>query len=637
MSQLRLPDLRSPEDLRACSLEELEILCAEIRSALIEKVRATGGHLGSNLGVVELTVALHRQYDFLRDRLVFDVSHQCYPHKMLTGRYAQFDKLRQTGGLSGFCNRAESPYDLLTAAHAGTAISFAAGIAEGLRASAAPGETPPWTVAMVGDAGLGAGVAFEGLSEAAERRPRLIVALNDNEWSITRSVGALARYLSRIRSSRTMQLAYERLRVLGGRLPWVGSKMKEVSEVLRHVMVPGHIFEELGINYVGPLDGHDLGGVSDALERVSRLEGVTLMHFLTEKGRGYLPAAADPQRAHGVSPPKLPSPADVAVAPSRRAFTKVFGTELLALAEQDPRITAITAAMPSGTGLEEFAERFPVRFYDTGITEQHAVAFAGGLATAGRKPVAAIYSTFLQRGYDQVFQEIALQHEDVVLCLDRAGLVGQDGPTHNGVFDLAYLRVLPGFVLASPRDALDLGRMLRAAIAHGGPWALRWPRGGALEELGAPSELRPELVPGTAERLRSGDDGVVFALGVMVETAMGAAAVLAEEGLELEVWDARFCKPLDRGALADAARRHAVVATVEDHALQGGFGSAVAEALADMDLRPCLSRHGIPDRFVEHASSRDEQLHLCGLSVAALTASWRGVFAPDPAPQPARR
>jgi len=643
MKPLLLSELESPQDLRGRSAEELEELCAQMRAALIEKVRRTGGHLGSNLGVVELMVALHSVFDFRRDRMVFDVSHQCYPHKMLTGRYGQFDTLRQTGGMSGFCSRTESEYDVLTAGHAGTAISFATGVAEGLRGSAPAGEDDPWAVALVGDAGLGAGNSFEGLNHAGERRPKLLVVLNDNEWSIAKSVGALARYLSRIRSSRTLQTTYERLSELAHRIPWLGSKLEEVGEVFRHVMIPGHVFEELGVNYVGPLDGHDLPGCVDAFQRIKRLEGVTLVHFLTEKGRGFAPAAEDAERAHGVSPApitKLPPSAEaegVARPPAaaakaeppddrpRQSWTGIFSEAVCELAEGDSRVVAITAGMPSGTGLADFAARYPDRFYDTGITEQHAVALAGGMATSGRKPVAAIYSTFLQRGYDQVFQEVALQREDVLLCLDRGGLVGQDGPTHMGLYDLSYLRVLPGMTLASPRDAVDQKRMMGEALARGGPWALRWPRGNALLELGGSAELRPELEPGTAERLREGGDGAVLALGAMVEQALAAADELAAEGVELEVWDARFCKPLDLGVIADLGRRHAWIATVEEHSLSGGFGSAVAEALADLDLPspPRLRRCGAPDRFIAHATTRGEQLAECGLSVDALADAWR--------------
>ncbi len=649
LNPLLLSELESPQALRGRSVEELEDLCAQMRTALIEKVRRTGGHLGSNLGVVELVVALHSVFDFRRDRLVFDVSHQCYPHKMLTGRYDGFDSLRQTDGMSGFCSRQESEYDVLTAGHAGTAISFATGVAEGLRGVAAPGEEDPWTVALVGDAGLGAGNSFEGLNHAGERRPRMLVVLNDNEWSIAKSVGALARYLSRIRSSRTLQTTYERLSDLAHRIPWLGSKLEEVGEVMRHVMIPGHVFEELGVNYVGPLDGHDLAGCMDAFQRLKRLDGVTLVHFLTEKGRGFGPAADDAERAHGVKPSGKPAVAEkeaAAVAPAtaaddrpRQSWTGVFSDALGELAARDSRVVAITAGMPSGTGLDRFAAEHPDRFYDTGITEQHAVALAGGLATAGRKPVAAIYSTFLQRGYDQVFQEVALQREDVLLCLDRGGLVGQDGPTHMGLYDLGYLRVLPGMTLASPRDAVDLHRMMQAAIDRGGPWALRWPRGEALLELGGPAETRAELAPGTAERLRSGADGAVLALGAMVEPALDAAALLAAEGLELEVWDARFCKPLDLGVVADLARRHRVLATVEEHSLSGGFGSAVAEAVADLELEapPRLLRSGAPDRFIAHATTREEQLAECGLTAPQLAERWRAALRGAAAPaSPAR-
>lgn len=625
MTRIHLHQLQSPEPLREMDLPALEGLCEEIRLALLDKVFRTGGHLGSNLGVVELLVGLHRVFDFKRDRLVFDVSHQCYPHKMLTGRYHGFDRLRQTDGLSGFCNRAESEYDMLTAGHAGTAISFGHGIAEGLRGAGGE-DGDPWVVSFVGDAGFASGVSFEGLTQAAEAKARQIVILNDNEWSIAKSVGALARYLSRIRSSRTLNKVYERMQALAGKIPKLGQRMDEFGEVLRHVLVPGHVFEELGVNYIGPLDGHDLELVIDSLERAKRLEGPILLHFLTEKGKGYAPAAEDPERAHGVKPPaKVPSPANVAAraaAPERKSFTGLFSRELMRLAAADDRVHAITAGMPSGTGLSKFAEQYPARFHDVGIAEQHGVALAGGLATAGKRPVAAIYSTFLQRGYDQVFQEVVLQGENVVFALDRGGLVGQDGPTHHGVFDLAFLRTLPGIVLASPRDEIDLGRMLEAGVDAHQSWALRWPRGNAHPCLGPEAEFRPELSPGTAERLRSGADGCVFALGAMVELAMEAAEKVAARGFELEVWDARFCKPLDLGAVAGAARRHRWIATVEEHALQGGFGSAVTEALADLGT-PCrVSRHGVPDQFIEHMSSRDEQLVACGLDPDSLAQAW---------------
>jgi len=627
-SPLRLADLRSPADLRGRSVEELEELCVEIRAALVEKVCQTGGHLGSNLGVVELTVALHSVFDFLQDRLVFDVSHQCYPHKMLTGRYHRFATLRRTGGLSGFCHRDESPYDVLTAGHAGTAISYASGLAEAMRGRGGGSDgADPWAVALVGDAGFGAGVAFEGLTYAAERDLRLIVVLNDNEWSIARSVGALARYLSRIRSSRTLHKAYERLNEMAHSIPWVGSRLEEFGEVMRRALIPGHVFEELGVNYVGPLDGHDLAVCRDALERATRIDSVTLLHFLTEKGRGYAPAAEDPERAHGVQPRlfEVPGPAEDDAAPVRRSWTVVFGEAVVALAEDEPRVHAITAAMPSGTGLAGFAERFPERFHDTGITEQHAVAMAGGMAVEGLAPVCAIYSTFLQRGYDQVFQEVALQRAPVVFAVDRAGLVGQDGPTHMGLYDLAYLRPFPGMVLAAPRDAVDLERALRAAVAdRGRPWALRWPRGKAPECLGPSAGVRPEWIPGRAERLTEGPDGCILAIGAQVEAALEAARILRDEDdLYLEVWDARFVKPLDEDMLAEVMARHRFVATVEEHALVGGFGSAVAEWCADHGAAPDLSRHGVGDHFVPHATTREEQLAAAGLDALSLARAWR--------------
>lgn len=643
MSPLHLAQLQSPAELKGRSTEELEALCAEIRAALVEKVLRTGGHLGSNLGVVELTVALHTVFDFLTDRLVFDVSHQCYVHKMLTGRLQGFDDLRRTDGMSGFICRQESPYDLLTAGHAGTAISFASGLAEGLK-GVGGGEDggDPWSVALVGDSGFGAGVSFEGLNQAADRNARLLVILNDNEWSIARSVGALARYLSRLRSSRTLHRGYERIKALAKSLPLVGSRMEEFGEVVRHALIPGHVFEELGVNYIGPLDGHDLAGSIDAVQRARRIEGVTLLHFLTEKGRGYAPAGQDPERAHGISPPPFkvpaPKPEDTSeVDVPRKAYTKVFGEALCRIAQRDQRVHAITAAMPSGTGLSSFAEQFPERFHDTGITEQHAVAMAGGLATTGKRPVVAIYSTFLQRGYDQVFQEVALQEEDVIFCLDRGGLVGQDGPTHMGLYDMAYLRPFPGVVLASPRDAVDLEAMLEAGLRIGGPWALRWPRGDSPEEVGSPASLRPALEPGRAERLRQGDAGVVFALGAMVEPVLTAAAALEERhGLSLEVWDARFCKPLDREAILDAAARFRWMAVVEEHALAGGFSSAVAELLLDGKVadRCRLSRHGVADRFIPHMTSRDEQLVACGLDVESLVASWQDSLLREAKPIP---
>lgn len=628
MKPLHSCNITSPKDLEGRSLTELEALCAEMRSFLIQKVSASGGHLGSNLGVVEITVALHKVFDFSKDKLVFDVSHQCYPHKILTGRAAGFDSLRQTNGMSGFINRDESPYDMLTAGHAGTSISFASGLAAGMKGSSDDGDDP-WSVALIGDAAFGSGVAFEGINQASDNDARMVVVLNDNEWSIAKSVGAMARYLSRIRSSQTLHKTYERLSALAHKLPIVGSRMDEIGEVLRHVMVPGHIFEELGVNYIGPLDGHDLDVVVDALERAKKFKGVTLVHLLTEKGKGFDPASDDPERAHGVKPPsKVPAAASPGPGQSKQSFTAAFSQSLCALADKNQHVHAITAGMPSGTGLGEFSTRFAERFHDTGITEQHAVALAGGLATTGKRPVVAIYSTFLQRGYDQVFQEVALQKESVVFALDRAGLVGQDGPTHMGLYDLAYLRAFPGFTLCAPRDAADLDRMLNLAVNSKGPWAIRWPRANAEAESFIPQDLREPLVAGRAECLRQGSDGVVFALGDVVNQAVAAAEELQRlHGISLKVYDARFVKPLDEQAILNAATDYDFIATVEEHSVLGGFGSAVAELLSK---NSCLTRqrqcrhslHGVPDDFIAHMNTREEQLLRCGLDADSLMQSW---------------
>ncbi|MEQ1895413.1 MAG: 1-deoxy-D-xylulose-5-phosphate synthase, partial [Planctomycetota bacterium] len=508
-----LARIASPADVQALSAAERPRLCEEIRAFLLDSVQRTGGHLGSNLGVVELSVALHTVFDFKRDKVVWDVSHQAYVHKILTGRRARFETLRQTGGLCGFTDPRESPYDLFHTGHAGTSISLGLGLA---LASAHEPERPH-VVSVIGDASLGAGVAFEALNHAGALGARMLVVLNDNEWSISKSVGALARYLTRIRSARVVQRAQQEIHGLLQSIPLIGDKVEhaigQVREVLRHSIVQGHVFEELGVTYVGPVDGHDVNYLVESLERVRQLDGVVLLHVLTQKGKGHPKALSHPERVHAAKgeAPKEKIELRARRSPGGPAFTKVFGDALLALAERDLRVHAITAGMPSGTGLVEFAERQPTRFHDVGICEQHGVAMAAGMAKGGLRPVCAIYSTFLQRAYDQVFQEVALQALPVVFCLDRAGLVGQDGPTHNGVFDLAYLRTLPNFVLGAPRDASDLERMLTAALAHtAGPVALRWPRGECPKDEAIPSAERREMRPGPAEVLREGDEIVLW-------------------------------------------------------------------------------------------------------------------------------
>jgi len=640
-----LDRIASPADLKRLTRDQLPEVCAEMRAFLLRTVQETGGHLGSNLGVVELATALHYTFDFRRDRLVWDVSHQSYPHKILTGRRGDFAKLRRTGGMCGFTNPSESEYDLFHTGHAGTSISLGLGLA----LATAHEPEPPHVVSVIGDASLGAGVAFEALNHAGAVGRSLLVVLNDNEWSISKSVGAMARYLSRIRSNRLVQRAGQETKNLISAIPLIGPRMdrtlEQVGEVMRHAFVPGHVFEELGVCYVGPIDGHDVVGLIETLERVSKLDGVVLLHILTEKGRGHPKAPDHPERVHAVAPqakpPRVPDKTEPpeksapapASGPKAVSFTKAFADALAQLAERDVRVHAITAAMPSGTGLTGFAERFPARFHDTGITEQHAVALCSGMAKAGLRPVAAIYSTFLQRGYDQVFQEVALQGLPIMFCLDRAGLVGQDGPTHNGVFDIAYLRTLPGFTLCAPRDATDMARMLEMGLALDGPLAVRFPRGTCPRpEVVHPSERRA-MAPGKAEVLAEGDKAVVWAYGALVHVALEVAERYRARGVEIGVVDARFAKPLDEELLLQHALRYRHIVTLEEHQRAGGFGSAVLEAWsrfpapADRTLAR-VRILGIPDRFCDHKTTREEQLHEIGLDADGLERTLRNLLQP---------
>jgi 1-deoxy-D-xylulose-5-phosphate synthase len=625
-----LDRIQSPLDLKGLDEAGLESVCREMRAFLLESVQETGGHLGSNIGVVEIATALHTVFDFRRDRLVWDVSHQCYPHKILTGRREGFGMLRKSGGMCGFTNPKESEYDLFHTGHAGTSISLALGLSMGMQ----HGQNPGRAVAVIGDASLGAGVAFEALNHAGSLGHPLLVVLNDNEWSISKTVGALARYLSRIRSTRLVQRAQQEVQSLIQAIPVIGGTVdrtiEQVSEVLSHYIVPGHIFQELGVTYVGPMDGHDVNGIVKTLRRVRELDGVVLLHLLTEKGKGHPDAPNHPEKVHGVKGAPKPKESEEAKAPTGPSFTKAFSDALSRAAERDVRVHGITAAMPSGTGLDAFGERFGERFHDTGITEQHAVAMSAGMAKAGLRPVVAIYSTFLQRGYDQVFQEVALQHLPVLFCLDRAGLVGQDGPTHNGVFDLAYLRTFPGMTLMAPRDASDLDRMMQMALRLDGPAAMRFPRDTCpAEEIPPAAERRP-MEPGKAEVLIDPEEGgvVIWAYGALVNHARRAVADLQAEGISVGLVDARFAKPLDEDLLAKHLNGCRVLLTVEEHQRCGGFGSAVLEAANRHRLGSARVRLlAVEDQFVDHATTRDEQLAAQGLDAAGIARAVRRVTA----------
>jgi len=619
-----LPSVEFPEDLKRLPRADLEELCREIRDFLIESVTATGGHLSSNLGVVELTVALHYVFDIGpdKDRLVFDVSHQSYVHKILTGRRHRFGTLRKTDGLCGFTSQYESPYDLFHVSHAGTAVSTALGYQLGRQHAGLPAGK---AIALVGDAGIGAGMAFEALNHAGALPDHdLLVILNDNQMSIARTVGALVRYLDKLRASdrwsdlkRDINRALETIPVVGTPL---ANWLPRVKEAIQHYVNPGVIFEELGFRYFGPVDGHDVHRLISTLRDLRDVKGPVFLHVITAKGHGYEPARKDPSAYHGVSSankvpaePTLVRAAAPEAPPDTRPCHKHFGESLAALARKDGRIVAITAAMPSGTGLSAFASEFPSRFFDVGICEQHAMALAGGLAAGGALPVAAIYSTFLQRAYDQVVHDVALQSAHVVVCMDRAGIVGGDGATANGAFDIAYLRPVPRTTLLAPADLPEMTRMLAFAVGHEGLVALRWPRANfaaaPLPGNDGPIEL------GRSATLREGEDLAIVAYGAVVPAALEAAEMIRAAGLEATVVNARFTKPLDVETLAALAARHPLVVTVEDHALMGGFGSAVLEAVGGNRAR--IARIGLPDRFIEHGS-RDDLLKRYGLGAAQI-------------------
>jgi len=625
-----------PQDLKQLPRASLPALAEELRQVILHTVQETGGHLGSGMGVVELTLALHYIYDLAEDRLVWDVGHQCYPHKLLTGRKDRFHTLRQRDGLSGFSNRFESPYDAYLMGHAGTATSAALGIAIGDRLAGRERHV----LSVVGDASMGCGVAFEALNHGGTRPEKLTVILNDNRWSIAKTVGALSHHLNKVRAGKFYNTAKERLHKLIQSIPLVGERLdntlEQSVEMLRNMVHPGHIFEELGFKYFGPIDGHDLDALLDILEHVKQLDGVCLIHVQTIKGKG-VPGSEDRyDRAHAAKPsPKKPTPQKVAVEPcvipaakpverksQGQPWTKWFGQSIEALAEENDKIVALTAAMPDGTGLMEFAEKFPDRFVDSGIAEQHCVAMASGLATAGMRPVAAIYSTFLQRGYDQVFQEVVLQQVPVVFCMDRAGLVGEDGATHNGLYDIAYLRTFPHMVLMAPKDGQELDEMLRFAVTLDQPTGIRYARGNAptLDELYGWDGHRQPIEMGKMEVLRPGSDGAILAYGHMVQTALEAADLLELRGIHVEVVNARFCKPLDVDGVLSLAARHDKVVTLEDHALMGGFGSAVLECLAEHGpVRAHVQIMGVPDIQLEHMSRKDA-LKECGLDAPSVAA-----------------
>ncbi|MBF0213242.1 MAG: 1-deoxy-D-xylulose-5-phosphate synthase [Magnetococcales bacterium] len=602
-----LKTIHEPHQLRALPESSLRQLADELRDFTIETVSKTGGHLGASLGVVELTIALHYVFDTPDDRLIWDVGHQSYPHKILTGRRERMSTLRQRHGLSGFTNRSESPYDPFGAGHSSTSISAALGMAMASRHQG----NDRHAIAVIGDGAMTAGMVFEALNNAGEHQKQvnLIVILNDNEMSISANVGAFSAYLSRIMSGRM----YTRLkggtgRMLGRISPPLLDAARKAEEHVKGMLTPGTLFEELGFDYFGPIDGHDFNQLLPTLRNVRELPGPILVHVVTKKGKGFAPAEHNPCTYHGVNP----FDRRMGVMPARDvtpSYTQVFSKALLALARENPKIMAITAAMPEGTGLHAFHEQFPDRFFDVGIAEQHAVTFAAGLACEGYVPVVAIYSTFLQRAYDQLIHDVVLQKLPVVFALDRAGLVGADGPTHAGAYDLSFLRAIPGLVVMAPADENELGHMLATAIALGKPVALRYPRGTAMN---LPPEPMHAIPVGVGRTLRPGRDLSLVAVGQPVHVALQAAQKLEAEGIDVGVYDARFVKPLDETLLRQAAQSRVVV-TLEENTTLGGFGAAVLEFLAEdglLDHGLTVRNWGLPDRFVPHGTQAELRAEL---------------------------
>ncbi|HID56922.1 TPA: 1-deoxy-D-xylulose-5-phosphate synthase [Candidatus Poribacteria bacterium] len=597
-----LERVNSPADLKNLTIEELRTLAEEIRQYILTVMSTTPGHLASNLGTVELTIALHRVFDAPSDKIVWDVGHQAYAHKIITGRRDLFPTIRKYGGLSGFLKREESEYDAFGAGHAGTSIPAALGMAvgrdlkgEGFR-----------VIVVIGDGAMGTGMAFEGLNNAGGMRRNLIVILNDNKMSISPNVGALAKYINRIVTNRAYTLFRENTEEIIRRTSPGAARL---ARRLTALMGEGTLFQELGFQYFGPVDGHDIEEMIEVFEGIKHMHGPILVHVVTKKGKGYEFAERNPTRFHSVSGIDLATGQPIK-RESPPSYTTIFSQTLIELARQDERIVAITAAMPSGTGLDKFMEVFPDRCFDLGIAEQCAVTFAAGLASQGFKPVVAIYSTFLQRAYDQVEHDVCLQNLPVVFAMDRGGLVGEDGPTHHGVFDIAYLRHLPNIVVMAPRDENELRHMLRTALEHNGPIAMRYPRG-----AGVGVKLSDEIktVPiGEAELMREGDDLLILAIGRTVHPALKAAERLKDEGINAAVVNSRFVKPLDEEMILDMSSQIGKVITVEDHVLAGGFGSAVCELLMDRGVAVRIKRLGIPDRFIEHGDLKT--LHrICGI------------------------
>jgi 1-deoxy-D-xylulose-5-phosphate synthase len=621
-----LSTVNFPEDIRKLDLAQLNRLAGEIREMIIDVVSRNGGHLASSLGTVELTLAIHSVFNTPRDKIIWDVGHQAYAHKIITGRKNLFHTLRTKGGISGFPRREESLYDVFNTGHSSTSISAAIGMAEARCLNGGDFKV----LAVIGDGSISAGMAFEALNWAGDRHKNLIIILNDNELCISPNVGAMSSYLNRIMTGHTVTRFKTELKNFLKSIPSIGEQMvkfsKQVEESLKGLVLPGVLFEELGFTYVGPLEGHRLDNLIKNLKNVRELPGPVLVHVITKKGQGYKFAEDDPAKFHGIAPFKIDTgePVDEGAAPL--SYTKMFGRAIIKLARDNPQIVAVTAAMSEGTGLDAFAREYPGRFYDVGMAEQHGVTFAAGLATEALIPVVAIYSTFLQRAYDQILHDVCLQKLPVVLALDRGGFVGADGPTHHGLFDFSFLRSIPNIIVMAPKDENELQHMLKTAVDCGGPVSIRYPRG---RGTGVPIDDVPvPLTVGRAEIVYDAGNVslAIVAIGSTVYPAVAAAAKLKAEGINARVINARFVKPLDEGLLCETAGSIKKIITVEENVLMGGFGSAVLELFEEKGIHNVIvKRLGVKDRFAEHATQK-ELRRMCGIDEEGIIEAARSVM-----------
>ncbi len=624
-----LPRIEHPHDLKKLSLDELQILAGEIRERIMDTVDQNGGHLASNLGSVELTLALHRVFDLPQDRLVWDTSHQTYPHKLLTGRQKNFHTLRQFGGICGFCNHKESVFDLFDAGHAGTAASLALGTSAADKIQGRDHKS----VAVVGDAAIAAGMAFEALNHGGAIDTNLLVILNDNDMAIDHSVGALSNYLNKVRTKPLYQDIKKDIHEVLARIPLIGKHLDgaldKIHGMLKHSLVPGLIFQELGFNYYGPFDGHDLHSLIRVLEDLKGTRHPVLLHLHTVKGFGFEAASRDPIKYHALKDFKRPKPKESAKGPKAKpkppSWSDVFKETIHDHARRDRRIAAITAAMPGGTGLMDFKREFPDRYFDVGIAEQHGCAFSSGMAYAGMRPVFAVYSTFCQRAYDQIIHDVCIQEKSVIFCLDRAGIAGEDGWTHHGVFDISYMRCIPNVILMAPRDAGEFRRMFQFAVDQTDfPVAIRYPK--ATVPQGLPASCDDEIILGRAEVILEGEDVAIFAYGAMVENGYVAAIRLRERGINVTVVDARFAKPVDVELLRRLSDTHTALVTIEENVLGGGFGSAVVEVCTDEEIHfGRIVRLGVPDEFITFGS-RIRLLQGLGLDAESVAETVEGLF-----------